>query len=209
MSDVQELLRQYIDEQRARPDTDPLPYLERVSGTDRVELEALIDEYLARAPRRAFDEQAYGRSGAPAVVESLSRSLEGSAGLWPSLLPRLRARARIKRGDLVAELAARLGAESKREKVGWYYHRMEQGLLPEEGVSDTVLEALGKIVGQSAEQLRRAGRAVAPAPGAPSASEAAAYARTARAGPDSAGEPAPGREREQEPDEVDRLFTGG
>jgi hypothetical protein len=209
MSDVQQLLRQYIEEQRARPDTDPLPYLERLSGTDRLELEALIDEYLVRAPRRGFDERAYGRSGTPAVVDSLSRSLEGSSGLWPSLLPRLRAGARIKRADLVAELAARLGAEAKREKVGWYYHRMEQGLLPADGVSDTVLEALGRIVGQSAEQLRRAGRAVAPGPGAPSASEAAAYARTARAEPGADGEPAQAGGRDDEPDEVDRLFTGG
>ena len=54
-------------------------------------------------------------------------------------------RARIKRADIVAELAARLWGR-KQEKVASYYHEMEQGRLPASGVSDTVLEALGKIV---------------------------------------------------------------
>ena len=71
--------------------------------------------------------------------------------MWPSLLPQLRNRARLKRADLVAQLAARLGAEGQGEKVGLYYHQMEQGLLPASGVSDSVLEALGRIVGYGAE----------------------------------------------------------
>ena len=77
--------------------------------------------------------------------------------MWPSLLPQLRNRARLKRADLVAQLAARLGAEGQSEKVGAYYHQMEQGLLPASGVSDSVLEALGRIVGSGKEALRKAG----------------------------------------------------
>ena len=57
----------------------------------------------------------------------------------------------------MAQLAARLGAEGQSEKVGAYYHQMEQGLLPASGVSDSVLEALGRIVGDRAEALRKAG----------------------------------------------------
>ena len=57
----------------------------------------------------------------------------------------------------MAQLAARLGAEGQTDKVGRYYHQMEQGLLPASGVSDSVLEALGRIVGYGADALRKAG----------------------------------------------------
>ena len=45
-----------------------------------------------------------------------------------------RAKAQLKRSDLVARLAAALGAQDKQAKVGSYYHEMERGLLPSEGV---------------------------------------------------------------------------
>ena len=130
MTEVEQLLREYIAEHRGGGKADPLEYVQRLEGADRKELAALIDGYLERAPRQEWDRQAYESSRAPQVVDALARSLEGQAGLWPSLLPRLRARARMKRDDLVAELAARLGATEQREKVGAYYHQMEQGTLP-------------------------------------------------------------------------------
>ena len=61
MTDPQHLLQQFIEEDRAGGTADPLAYLQRVEGADRSELEALLDGYLARAPRRAFDAEArYG-----------------------------------------------------------------------------------------------------------------------------------------------------
>src|SRR3712207_5309312 len=134
MTDVETLLKEFIAEHEAGGDADPRAYLERIPQGERNELAALIDGYLMRAPRRKWDREAYERSNAPPVVEALSRSLAGSAGLWPSLLPRLRDRARVKRNELVAELADRLGAQGSRQKVERYYHEMEQGLLPAEGV---------------------------------------------------------------------------
>jgi hypothetical protein len=78
-------------------------------------------------------------------------------------------------------------------------------------VSDTVLEALGKIVGVAAESLRKAGSL--PAPGPPRMDEAAVFTRMARAAPDTAAAPpSAGQavdEATQEWDEVDRLFRGG
>jgi hypothetical protein len=209
MSRVAELLARYIEEHGRDPAADPRPYLSQVESTERPQLEALIDEYLRRAPRREWDESAYADSSAGPVTSSLAQSIGGESGLWPSLLPRLRNKARIKRGDLVSELAARLGAQSKREKVARYYNRMEQGLLPAEGVSDSVLAALGGILGQSAEALRQAGRAVVPpAREAPGVVAEIAFARLARL----ADEPAAADVAPSEPedwDEVDRLFTGG
>ena len=64
----------------------------------------------------------------------------------------------MRRAELVSRLAAELGAGDREAKVAGYYHAMEQGTLPAAGVSDRVLEALGRIVGESAAALRAAGR---------------------------------------------------
>ena len=60
---------------------------------------------------------------------------------------------------------------------------MEQGLLPAQGVSDRVLDALGQIVGETAQALRDAGRALTPPGEGRPAAPAAAFARRASAEP--------------------------
>jgi hypothetical protein len=209
MAQVDELLREYKQAHRAGSG-DPRPFLSRAPAADRAVLAALIEGYLENTPRREFDREEFLESAAAPVAEGVQRSLAGAGGLWPALLPRLRAQARVKRADLVRELAARLGAESQQAKVAGYYHEMEQGLLPAEGVSDTVLEALGKIVGVAAESLRKAGSL--PAPGPPRMDEAAVFTRTARAAPDTASAPPVAAQTAddgtQEWDEIDRLFRG-
>jgi hypothetical protein len=206
MSDLERLLAEYKEAHRSGGDADPSPFLARASGPEREQLAALIDAYLERAPRREFDAARFRDSRAAAVADSAHRTLAGSSGLWPVLLPRLRNQARIRRADLVAELAARLGAQAKQEKVASYYHGMEQGLLPAAGVSDTVLEELGKIVGYGKEALRRAGRM--PAPGPPPPEAGAVFARSTRHGAPQDEGAAAGAETE-EWDEVDRLFRSG
>jgi hypothetical protein len=198
MTDVQRLFEEFIAEDRAGGVADPAAYLARASGPERAELEALIDGYLARAPRRAFDRAAFEASPAARVVASLA----GSSGTWPALLPRLRDRARLKRDALVARLAAELGVAGREAKVAFYYDAMEQGTLASSGVSDRVLEALGRIVGESAAVLRAAGTFAPPPP--PRAPARAAFARGAA--PPSMAAPSAGGPM---PDEVDRLFTGG
>jgi hypothetical protein len=212
MTDVERLLTEYKEAHRRGGEADPRPYLERVSGVDRDLLAGLIDAYLAGAPRRPFSAAAFGESRAAPVAEEVERSLAGAGGMWPALLPRLRARARLRRPELVAQLAARLGAQAQQDKVGLYYHQMEQGLLPEPGVSETVLEALGKIVDSTASALRKAGQM--PAPGPPRSDEGAVFARAtygapAAEGPADESEPAARERGAQEWDEVDQLFRGG
>ncbi|HEX2415970.1 MAG TPA: hypothetical protein VHJ37_12225 [Thermoleophilaceae bacterium] len=212
MSDVDQLLSEYKQAHRDSGDADPRPYLTRLSGTDRELLAGLIDAYLEAAPRRELDASALRSSPAAPVAEGVQRSLEGQSGMWPSLLPRLRARARLRRAELVAQLAARLGAQAEEEKVALYYHQMEQGLLPERGVSETVLDALGQIVDWSGEALRKAGQM--PAPGPPRSDPGAVFARTTvgRVAPPPPGQ-APSEDVVAQPaddwDEVDRLFRGG
>jgi hypothetical protein len=214
MADVDRLLHEFIEEDRERGPADPRAYLHQLQGTDRAELEALIDGYLARAPRRPFDRDAFARSPARGVAEELGRALGGASGTWPALLPRLRHRAQLRRAELVQRLASELGAdEAQTAKVARYYHEMEQGTLPAAGVSDRVLEALGRIVGVTAQRLRDAGRSAGG--GAPGRAGAVAFARVGSPDPRYVDEeeappgPSAPPAAAEPPDEIDELFTSG
>lgn len=210
MTDVQRLLSDFIAADKAGDTPDPLEYLGRVRGVDRAELEALLDAYLARAPRRPIDEAAFEASRARVVRDELVATLTGASGTWPTLLPQLRHRAQVTRAQLVKRLASELDAEDEEAKVGAYYHAMEQGQLAPAGVSDRVLEALSRIVGESVQALRRAGKALA-AGGAPGTPEAV-FARVAVPDEQYADEAQSAADRVAKRDErdfVDELFTGG
>ena len=207
MSDVDRLLAEYVAEHRAGGEADPREFLSRASPAERPELAALIDAYLARAPRQQFDEAAFRGSSAERTVDELEHAIAGQAGLWPALLPRLRDRAGLKRSELVERLAAALGVSDRKDKVAGYYHEMEQGLLPAAGVSDLVLDALGRIVGETTKALRDAGRALTPSGEGPAA-PAAAFARRAYAEPAGASSPGTQPSPSGEWDEVDQLFRG-
>jgi len=209
MTDVDRLLADYIAEHRAGGEADPREYLSRASPAQRTELAALIDTYLTHAPRQPFDQATFRGSSAERAVDELERAIAGQAGLWPAVLPTLRDRAGLKRSELVERLAAMLGVSDRKDKVAGYYHTMEQGRLPAEGVSDRVLEALGQLVGETAQALREAGRALTPAGQGPATAPTPAFARRAYAEPaaaESAAAPTPSR---AEWDEVDELFRGG
>jgi hypothetical protein len=208
MTDVTRLLADYIAEHRAGGEADPREYLSRASPTDRTELAALIDTYLANAPRRPLDQTRFRGSTAERTVDELERAIAGQAGLWPAVLPRLRNQAGLKRSTLVERLAAVLGVKDRQEKVADYYHEMEQGRLPAQGVSDRVLEALGQLVGEPAQALRQAGRALTPPGGGPATAPAAAFARRAYGEP-GAPKSVPAAAPEAGWDEVDELFRGG
>ena len=219
MTDVQRLLAEYIAEHRAGGGADPIEYLDRAKGTDRAELAELIDAYLVRSSGRDWDPDAFAGSPAQQVADGIARSLQGASGWWPVVLPRLRDRARLTRRQVVERLSAALGVAGREEKVGDYYHRMEQGTLASGGVTERVLEALAGIYGASAERLRELGEPMGEGggPAGPPAMPRVATPdpRYGRGEPGGAG----AEEREgagaepvapaKEPDEIDRMFTGG
>jgi hypothetical protein len=208
MRPVDRLFADYVAEHQASPGADSQAYLSQVTPADRAELIALIDGYLSRAPRRTFDVGAFRGSSAERTVDMLDRALAGESGLWPALLPELRDRAGLKRGELVQRLTAALGVTGREAKVEGYYHRMEQGRLTATGVSDRVLAALGELLGESAEALRAAGAALSPSAGA---DDSPAFARAALADPVAApaASSAPAAAADAQRDAVDELFTGG
>ena len=97
-----------------------------------------------------------------------------------------------------------LGLDSaKREKVAGYYHELETGLLDPEGVDRSVWEAL-------AASLRANVRALAEARPISPAAPMASYLRAADFALDRDVEMASRQlAASGEPDDVDRLFTGG
>ena len=209
MSDVERLLREFQRDFEAGGDTRPSDVLARVEGADRRELEALIDAYLARAPRRPFDREAFATSPARDLVDDLAGALEAEAGTWKAVLPRLRDAAQLRRSELVHRLADGLGVAGREEKVARYYHEMEQGRLDPAGVSHRVLAVLAELVGTTAERLREAGSGLRVADEPPAAMTFARAARPAEEHREllEGAPPSPGPG--EEPDEVDRLFTGG
>lgn len=214
MADVARTFAEFVEAHLAGGDPDPWEYVERVEGADRAELEHLIDAYYVDAPPLPWDPEAFRGSESERLVDAIDRSFRGRAGVWPAVLPRLRDRAKLRRTELVARLAETLGVADREQKVGAYYHEMEQGLLPSAGVSERVLDGLARILSVSPEALRKAGRTLTPEL---READDAIFTRTARVTDELRLEhaeeaPAPGvagEEREAKRDEVDELFTGG
>lgn len=208
MSDPQSLFQRFVEAYRRDPGTDPRDYLSQAEGADRDELGALIDRFLLSAPRRRWDPSEFPGSIAERAVEAAAA--ESRAAAWPELLPELRNKARLTRRSVVERLAVALGAGDSQDRVGAYYHRMERGQLPPEGVSDRVLDALAGILDSTTAALRRAGEAAAGGEGP----GGEVFARVGRPVDLSASEDADEVAlseggSSQAPDDLDRLFIGG
>ncbi len=213
MTDVDRLLRDYIERFEAGGSEDPTDLMEGLEAKDRQKLSVLIEGYLEHAARpQEWNPEAFEGSAADRAVQRVADQWS-AAGELPGELVRLRNEGEITREDLVTKLADSLGVSAAREKVASYYHRLERGLLPAEGVSAKVWNALASLLGTTGDSLREAASRGAAEEAGP------AFARTARPAPpayapgageeiaDTASEES--RTEPDEPDEVDRLFTGG
>ena len=210
MSDVDRLLRDYIERYESGGSVDPSDLMEKLGDEDRRKLAVLIEGYLEHAARpQEWDAEAFQGSVADRAMQRVEAAWAHEAPEPASELMHLRNEREITREDLVTRLADALGVPGARPKVASYYHRLERGVLPAEGVSGKVWDALAKLLGTSSDSLREAASSARPA----DAVSGMAYARTSRVEDEAlAGQASPDEvsDREpEEPDKVDRLFTGG
>ncbi len=214
MTDRDRILSEFIDAWNAGERPRARQYLARVpEGPQRDELADRIGTWLETAPTPQYDATTRDAIRAEPIVQGVMRAAEEDAGLWPQVLPGLRARAGLTIREVAGGIVRRLGlSPDTEERTAGYLERMERGDLEPAGVSRRLLLALGDVLGASARTLADAGLlgAAARPAGAggmlfradedaePSlAAEIDALSRAAMA-------PAP------EPlDEVDRLFLGG
>lgn len=206
MANPDELLDQFIAEWNAgrRPRVED--YLEQAPVAQRDALAGLVGAFLDQAPAPQFSSETLAAIQREPAVSELGALADSRAGFWPSLLPRLRRRAKLTRDQLVAQLAERLSLAGQEPKIKRYYHQMESGTLDPEGVSVRVLESLAVVFGVKAGELEEAGSfqgPTGPAAGPVYARSQAAHELSGEqwtaALPASAGAW----------DEVDELFRGG
>lgn len=202
------LLSEFIDAwtSGARPDAEA--YLARAEANARDVLEREIHTFLQHAPTPRYSDETRAAIRAEPLTRSTSE-MPDEMGLWPTLLPTLRKRARLRRDQLVAKLAESLGVAASERKVARYYHEMEAGTIDPQGVSTRVLSALAQLLAISETELEEAGLFRGFSRSRPQA----AFGRTYNV---ASGElhamPAPmASPGTQEPawDEVDELFLGG
>lgn len=210
MTDIDQLLSEFIDAWNAgqRPRVDD--YLARAPAARQDELADALGDWLAVAPAPDYDESARRAIRAEPALRGALAAVEAEAGLWPELLPRLRERAGLSARALAARVTAAFGLGGQEDRATTYLQRMERGELDPARVSRRLLDALGAALGVSAAELGRAGR-FSPRAGAPAHAlfraerdAAASFEDELDALSRAALSPAPAPM-----DELDRLFCGG
>jgi hypothetical protein len=214
MSTIDKLLSDFIDAWNAGERPRVREYLARVpEGPARDELADLLTFWLETAPAPALDDTARAAIRAEPVVRQVFDAAGSDAGLWPQLIPRLRARAGLSIGQLATRILERFGlASGNHERAADYLERLEGGELEPARVSRRLLDALGELLGASGRTLAEAagiGAGLRPASSGGTLFRAEAetgdwIAQDIEALSRAAMTPAPAAL-----DELDRLFVGG
>jgi hypothetical protein len=159
MSTTEQVLSDFIDAWNAGRRPRVREYLARVpEGATRDDLADQISTWLEVAPAPRHSSATRAQIRAEPIVQSVFAAVGDDAGLWPSVLPQLRARAGLSVGDLASSLVDRLGLGSgSRERTADYLERMERGELEASRVSRRLLDALGDLLGASGRALADAG----------------------------------------------------
>jgi hypothetical protein len=153
MSRVEKLLHAFTAEFRAAGDADPRPYLREVSGTDRAELTALIDHFLATEPPSAFDPDAFATFRADRErVALVSRLLDDRT------LTQFRQSAGLSKIEISARLAVELELGGQENAVKAAYHEIETGQVEPERVRERIWTICARHFNATIEQLREATR---------------------------------------------------
>jgi hypothetical protein len=159
MSNTEQVLSDFIDAWNAGRRPRVREYLARVpEGPSRDDLADQISTWLELAPAPQYTSATRAQIRDEPIVRSVFGAVGEDAGLWPAVIPQLRARAGLSVGDLASRLVERfaLGGGSK-ERTADYLERMERGELEASRVSRRLLDALGDLLGASASTLADAG----------------------------------------------------
>jgi hypothetical protein len=192
---------------------DPKPFLNRFEGRERRELDLLIEGFIATGPVSDPDP---ADPRVAAITGQVLDQLEVPATGLASLLTRLRQQAKLTQEAVVRAIADSIGASpAETEKIDVYYHRLEWGSLPPDGLSRNLFGTLTRVLGAKPDELEQAARAA----GEPAGSSGLIFARAEEAielSDDASvarGElppmPAGDEDGQTEPDRIDELFTGG
>jgi hypothetical protein len=207
--DSDRILSEFIDAWNAgrRPDVDE--YLERAPEADRAQLADAIAAFLVWAPTPDYSDTALEAIAAEPAVQSALAAARGPGGLWPELLPRLRARAALSTAQLAGALVEllRLPSGSERKTEG-YLEQMERGILEPTGVSRRLLDGLARVLRVPVRELEGAGDVGTWRAPAPQFRAKAGAAETVREDLEVLADvlaAAPSADW----DEVDKLFRGG
>ncbi|HET6548225.1 MAG TPA: hypothetical protein VFG79_07215 [Solirubrobacter sp.] len=214
MSTTDRLLSDFIDAWNAGRRPRVREYLARLpDGPERDELADQITRWLELAPTPDYDADTRAAIRAEPVVARLLEAADADAGLWPSVVPALRAHAGLTTPQLATRLLEQLDLErTDQPRATGYLERLESGALDPSRVSRRLLDALGAVLGVAGRSLADAagfGRGLRPAAAGGAIFRAAARAddslrRDIEALSEAALTPAPAPM-----DELDRLFTGG
>lgn len=196
-------------------DGDPLPFMEGLDEPGRRRFQLMVDDYLEGNPEPDRDLSRLKDPAVARLIGAVVPRLDGASGGMSTLVIDLRERHELLQEDVVEALADELDATAaEKEKIDDYYHDLEFGNLPAEGISAKLLAALGKILGTTGERLKEAGQALGPS-GSPATG--LIFTRMADDAEDIVmGEASPTGEvpsgagrRADPPDRIDQLFTGG
>jgi hypothetical protein len=151
MTGVERLLAEYRKQYQALGKVDPQPFLAQVEGVNRVELAALIDGFLAQASEPPFDAAAFARFQADDARAALVERVLDDATLQDLI-----GRSRIKRSEFVRQLSIKLRLSGRETQVRRRLRDIENGDAPVERVRPAVWSAVGELLGESADRVRRA-----------------------------------------------------
>jgi hypothetical protein len=208
MTSVEHALSEFVDAWNAGRRPRVADYLERVAESDRGRLAEELEDWVVVAPTPRYDAATLDAIRAEDAFQAALAGVEGEAGLWPDLLPRLRHDAGLGSPELARRITVAFGLTGEEDRAERYLRQMEQGRLDARSVSRRLLDALGRALGVPAGDLAAAGfPRAATASGALFRAErdaAAGFEDELEALSLAALAPAP-----PEMDELDRLFLGG
>ncbi|MDX6690510.1 MAG: hypothetical protein QOG15_1967 [Solirubrobacteraceae bacterium] len=208
MPDLDTTVSQFIDQWNAgqRPSVENA--VAEVAADDRAELRRQLGAFLAVAPTPRYDAETVDALLVTPIVDAAVEAFEGERGAWPVLLPRLRAQAGLSLRELAERVLAAASLTGRNvAKAEDRLREMERGDLDATGVSERLVEVLGRVLSVRAFDLAQVGM-----PAAATGSKALFRREDARGAlgadldllADALATPVPG----QEWDEVDELFFG-